>query len=45
MKGAGSIHLLEWLEIPASWSDETIRNQFDKLMALRPGVMRAMLSA
>jgi isoleucyl-tRNA synthetase len=37
-----SVHLLEWLEIPKDWQDEKIHQQFERLIRLRPHVLKAL---
>jgi isoleucyl-tRNA synthetase len=39
---AGSVHLLEWLEVPADWRDDALGARFDLLLAVRAQVTEAI---
>ena len=42
MKKIQSVHLLDWLEVPAEWADAAIKEQFSLLLDLRPFVLKSL---
>jgi len=39
---AASVHLLSWLDIPADWQNASVAQKFQRLVDLRPFVLRAL---
>ncbi|MBF0521440.1 MAG: isoleucine--tRNA ligase [Candidatus Omnitrophica bacterium] len=37
-----SVHLLEWLKVPDAWKEEAVLAQFERLVHLRPHILKAL---